>query len=199
MMGQRFGSLMALALVGFAAPAYAQTKLEWKLQEGDKFYLETVTTTKFKTKLMDQDQPTKQDVENKTIDRVEVMKKSGQEIVFKKTTESVKLKNKGEEINDPKEPAKRLEGAVLLITLNPSLKTVTKVEGVDEFIKKTFGAEAFYRTRKMSAGTWKTFFPSTCPASRLPLMRAGSETRVHRLDRWEPSQPRDNTRIKARR
>src|ERR1700730_4213059 len=126
-MGQRFGSMMALALLGLAAPAYAQTKLEWKLQEGDKFYLETVTTTKFKTKLMDQDQPTKQDVENKTIDRVEVMKKSGQEIVFKKTTESVKIKNKGEEINDPKEPAKRLEGAVLLNTLNPSLKTVTKV------------------------------------------------------------------------
>ena len=40
-----------LVLAGLALPVQAQTTLEWKFKEGDKFYAEVVTTIKQKITL----------------------------------------------------------------------------------------------------------------------------------------------------
>src|SRR5438067_1226448 len=41
-----------LAMGTVAVPASAQVQLQWKLKDGDKFYLETTSTTKQTMKLM---------------------------------------------------------------------------------------------------------------------------------------------------
>src|SRR5881628_1560777 len=45
-MGTRTWAAALLALAGLGMPAYGQTTLEWKFKQGDKYYVEEISTVK---------------------------------------------------------------------------------------------------------------------------------------------------------
>jgi hypothetical protein len=119
-----------------AVPAQAQVRLQWKLNEGDKFYLETTGTIKQTMKLMGN--PIDQQFETTAVDSYKVVKKAADQIVLEKKIESMKVNATGQGAEQAKQSAQKVTGAVFMLTLDPRSNTITKVEGVTEFIKKAF-------------------------------------------------------------
>jgi hypothetical protein len=136
-MWQRFWLGGLLVLGGLATPVHGQVKLEWKFKEGDKFYLESVNTTKHTMKIGGR--VNNQDVENTTVDSYEVVKTDADQIVLKKTVESVDAKTSGLGAEEAASAAKKMKGAVFMVTVDPRRSVVTKVEGVEEYVKKITG------------------------------------------------------------
>src|SRR5713101_1410508 len=125
-----------LVIGALAVPAQAQVQLQWKLNEGDRFYLESTGTTKQTMKIMGT--PIQQEFDTTTVDSYKVVKKTADEIVLEKRVEAMKVKATGQGAEAADQIAQRVKGAVFTVTLDPRTNTVTKVEGVAEFVKKVF-------------------------------------------------------------
>jgi hypothetical protein len=125
-----------LATGALAVPAPAQVQLQWKLKDGDKFYLETTGTTKQTMKFMGN--PIEQAFETTTVDSYKVVKKAADQIILEKKSESMKVNATGQGAEQAKQSAQKVTGAIFTLTLDPRTNTVTKVEGATEFIKRVF-------------------------------------------------------------
>jgi hypothetical protein len=124
---------VALVLGGLAAPAYGQTKLEWKFKEGDKFYIENATKLKQTITVMGREM--KQDTDNTTVTRFEVKKRTSDQIVLEEKIVAVKVKNTGGFGGEAEKMAEQMKGATFTITLSPDGKLI-KQEGYDDLIKR---------------------------------------------------------------
>jgi hypothetical protein len=134
---QRQYWLTAVLLSGvLAVPAQAQVQLQWKLNQGDKFFLETTGTTKQTMKIMGN--PIEQEFNTTTVDSYKVVKKAPDQIVLEKRIESMKVKATGPGAEAADQSARKAKGAVFTLTLDPRTNTITKVEGVTEFVKKAY-------------------------------------------------------------
>src|SRR5436190_23079821 len=86
----RLGAILALAT--FVLPAHAQVQMEWKLKEGDKFFLETVSM--LKQQMRTQGKEMKQDLELTTVFALTVEKKNPDNTaVLEQKIEAVTSKN----------------------------------------------------------------------------------------------------------
>ncbi|OAI53058.1 hypothetical protein AYO44_16320 [Planctomycetaceae bacterium SCGC AG-212-F19] len=124
---------MVLALaIGLVGPAQAQVKLEWKFTQGDKFYMENVTSLKQVMEIMGQKVP--MDTVNTTVSSFKVLKAAPDEVVLEQKIESVKIKA-AQGAAPQAQVAEKMTGSVFKVTLNGKGE-VTKLEGFDELIKK---------------------------------------------------------------
>jgi hypothetical protein len=129
--------LAAILLIGaFDTPARAQVQLQWKFKEGDKFYLETTGTTKQTMTIMGN--PLEQQFDTVTVDSYRVARKAADQIILEKKIEAMKVKATGPGAELASQSAEKVKGAVFTLTLDPRTNTITKVQGVAEFIKKAF-------------------------------------------------------------
>jgi hypothetical protein len=132
----RLGAILALAL--FALPAHAQVQMEWKLKEGDKFFLETVST--LKQQMRTQGKEMKQDLEMTTVFSLAVQKKNADNTaVLEQKIESLSVKNAaGQAAGTDEKFNQQLVGAAFKVTLSPRGE-VAKFEGYDDLVKKLAG------------------------------------------------------------
>jgi hypothetical protein len=130
------GAILTLAL--FVLPAHAQVQMEWKLKEGDKFFLETVSN--LKQQMRTQGKEMKQDQDLTTVFALSVEKKNPDNTaVLEEKIETLIVKNAGglaagtdEKFNQ------QLLGTAFKVTLNPRGEVV-KFEGYDDLVKKLAG------------------------------------------------------------
>jgi hypothetical protein len=127
------GLLLAAAVL----PARAQTTLEWKFKDGDKFYIEAVTDTKQTVTVGDK--TTTPGSTYTTVSSIVVRKADGGYRV-EQTIEGVKVKpNKADDPTAVVESrfANQLKGATFKFTISPSGKITSKgVEGYEELLTK---------------------------------------------------------------
>jgi hypothetical protein len=129
--------LLWLAVV---LPAPAQTTLEWKFEDGKKFFVEAVTTTKQKITIGDK--TTESESTFTTVSSFVIKKAEGGYSVDQ-TIEGVKVKTNKD--NDPTVAlvsrfANQLKGTQFHFTMSPSGKiTSPKLEGYNDLIKKLSG------------------------------------------------------------
>jgi hypothetical protein len=145
-MPQRFWIGAVLALGVLALPTFSQAQqvqLEWKVKEGDKFFLETVSSFKQSMKTLGKE--LKQDREDTVVYSVTVAKKNADNsVVLDEKIESVSVKNTGGPAGVPAAEDKfnqQLKDAVFHVTLTPRGE-VTKFDGYDELVKKITGDDA---------------------------------------------------------
>jgi hypothetical protein len=133
--------LAAVLLSGaLAVPGQAQVQLQWKWTEGEKFFLETKGTTKQTMKVMGN--PIEQQFDTTTVDSYKVIKKTPDQIILEKRIESMQVKATGPGADLADQSAQKAIGAVFTLTLDPRTNTITRVEGVSEFVKKAFSDNA---------------------------------------------------------
>jgi hypothetical protein len=159
--------MTVLIAVASTVPLYGQTKLEWKLKEGDIFYLETVVTSK--QSITSGGKTVKQDLNSTTVTGFTVKKKTAEGgYVLEQKIESVKIKTAGGFGQGVEKLAKKMKGALLTLTLDKNMK-VAGLEGYEDLVKKIAGddsdaADAFRlmvpeETYKMAAGLVFGFLP----------------------------------------
>jgi hypothetical protein len=125
-----------LILAGASLPVQAQTKLEWKFTEGEKFYLEEVTDQKMTMGVMGQEfkinsKTTK--VTSYTVKRV-----AGAVTTMEMKIESVEAKTDNAQFGGGMDKMQeKFQGATFTFTLQNG--KVSKLEGFDEFVKKLVG------------------------------------------------------------
>ncbi len=132
---RRSAVAVVCVLAGLAVPAYGQTKLEWKLKEGDRFYLENASLLNqtIKTGGME----VKQDMDQTVVSLFTVKKRNADNsLLIEQKVETVRLKTNGPV---PPKAAQALEGAVFTFTLTPRWE-VTRFTGYDDLIKKLTNA-----------------------------------------------------------
>jgi hypothetical protein len=118
------------------APAQAQVQLQWKLNEGDRFYLETTSTTVQTLKIMGT--PVEQKFETRAVDGYKVTRKTADQIILEKKIESIRVNATGPGADPAAESLRKSKGAVFVLTFDPHTNTITKLEGVTDFIQKAF-------------------------------------------------------------
>jgi hypothetical protein len=130
------GLLLAAAVL----PARAQTALEWKFKDGEKFYIEAVTDTR--QTITAGDKTTNSGSTFTTVSSVVVKKADGGYRV-ELTVEDVKVKsNKPDDatVTTASRFANQLKGASFKFTISPSGKITSKtIEGYDDLVKKLGG------------------------------------------------------------
>jgi Family of unknown function (DUF6263) len=128
-------------LLTAALTAQAQTTLEWKFKEGDKFYMEAVTEVKQKVALGDKPAVTI-DTTYTTISSFVVKKAKADSYTLERTIEGVQVKSS--KPDDPATPvvsrwANLPKKASFTFTIDPSGKIIGKLDGYDELMKKFSG------------------------------------------------------------
>ncbi|HLN29512.1 MAG TPA: DUF6263 family protein [Gemmataceae bacterium] len=153
------GATLALGLASVSASG--QVEPSWKLKEGDQFFLQTNNQLRQTTKIS---QETVISEDTLTVERFKVLKKDANRLVFEKTILARKVKSgvKGpaagsatEKSLDEKhaEISKKIEGSACTITMDANLGKVIDVQGVDEFVARTFGDKpALEKTLAASLG-----------------------------------------------
>jgi hypothetical protein len=128
-----------LVFASLASPAFGQgaTKLQWKFTEGDKFYVEDVSSMKQKLEFMGN--KTEQSMKTTMITSYTVKKSGGgtggtDGAVLLQKIEAVTVKSEAGLGGDLDKVMEKLKGATFTITLGPAGK-ITKFEGYTEFIK----------------------------------------------------------------
>jgi hypothetical protein len=130
-----------LLLLGAVLPAPAQTTLEWKFKEGDKFYIEAVTDTKQTVTVGEK--PTSLASTYTTVSQFEVQKAAAGAYTLKQTVVGVQVKS-----NKPDDPvmstisrfAAQFKGTTFTFTMAPNGTITSKtLEGYDDLIKKLTG------------------------------------------------------------
>jgi len=121
-----------LVFGGMTVPAYGQVKMEWKFNEGDKFYVEDVSTMKQKIEFMGKGFD--QTLKTTMVTSYTVKKKTGSDVVLEQKIEGVDVKSMGGLGGDMDKMMEKLKGATFTITLGKDGK-ITKFEGYDAFIK----------------------------------------------------------------
>jgi hypothetical protein len=135
----RYGLGVILVLVVVALPARAQVALDWKLKEGDRFYLLTESTFNQVMELPGKEggKEIKQEITQTAVLQFYVEKKTPDgNYTIKQTIEGLMVKGgagAGTPVSDDK-----IQGASFTLTLNPKLEVV-KLEGYSDFIKKLAG------------------------------------------------------------
>ncbi len=129
-----------LLLLAVVLPAPAQTALEWKFKEGDKFYVEAVTNVKQAVTVGDK--TSSSDSTFTTVSRFEVKKADANAYALEQTIEGVQVKSS--KADDPTVAivsrfANLLKGATFKFTLSASGKISGSLEGYDDLIKKLSG------------------------------------------------------------
>ncbi len=130
----------AVVLLAAVLPARAQTALEWKFKDGDKFYIEAVTDTKQSVTIAD-----KTTASNSTFTTVSsfVVKKAADGYDVEETIEGVKVTS--DKTDDPtlgvrSRFANQLKGSKFKFTISPTGKVTSKgIEGYDDLIKRLSG------------------------------------------------------------
>jgi hypothetical protein len=128
-----------LILAVMAVPARGQVKLEWKLKEGDKFYLEEITALKQNTKFMGMD--IRHELNQTRITRFTVLKKNNDNsYLLEQKIETVRAKRGSTSGKADVRMVQQLQGATFKVTLNPKMH-VTKFEGYEAQVKKMSNKE----------------------------------------------------------
>jgi hypothetical protein len=133
-----FGILFVFALT--VLPARAQVQLEWKLKEGDAFFLQTESKFVQVLELAGKEagKDIKQEIQQTTLLQFKVEKKDEKTgvLTVRQTVEGLMVKGgTGASVADDK-----LQGATFTFTLSPPPKmTVDNFQGYAEFIKKASG------------------------------------------------------------
>jgi len=123
-----------LVFGGLSVPAYGQVKLEWKFNEGDKFYVEDVSTMKQKIGFMGKD--IDQTLKTTMVTSYTVKKKTGSDVVvLEQKIEGVDVKSMGGIGGETDKMMEKLKGAKFTITLNLKDGKITAFEGYEDFIK----------------------------------------------------------------
>jgi len=136
-MSQRCWLGVLLLAGATAVPAQAQVTLEWKLKTGDKFFLEKVVTSKEAVKFAGQDVLTEK--EETARDSFKVTQANDDAIVLERKIESAKIKAQGPGAEILDKLSEKKVGCLFTVSVNPRQRKVTKVEGVEAFLQKTFG------------------------------------------------------------
>jgi hypothetical protein len=119
-----------------AAPAQAQVKMEWKLKEGDSFYVETVNKMKMSMEFMGKN--IDQNMTQTILMKLTVKKKTPDSVTLETKYESVKSKQEGGFMPGGMNMDEKMEGAAFTFTMDNAGK-VTKFEGYEDFIKRLIG------------------------------------------------------------
>src|SRR5438132_2009829 len=140
-MGSR-ALLAAVCLLGGAlGSAQGQTRLEWKLKEGDRFFVEVVNTLKGTTKLDAQEY--KAEMEITAVESYKVLRSDATGIVLEKTILARKFKSSSSEMEKQAElVARKLQGDVLTISFDAAMQKVTRIEGMRDYMKRLLGDES---------------------------------------------------------
>jgi hypothetical protein len=127
-----------LLIFALATPAFGQgaTKLQWKFKEGDKFWVEDISSMKQKVEFMGQKM--EQSMKTTMVTSYTI-KKAGSEggtdgTVLTQKIEAVTVKSEGGLGGDLEKVMEKLKGATFTLTLGPAGK-ITKFDGYNEFIK----------------------------------------------------------------
>jgi len=133
----QYAFLVPVMLSAAALPARAQVALDWKLKEGDRFYLVTESTFNQVMELPGKEagKEIKQEITQTAVLQFLVEKKlpdGGYSI--KQTIECLMIKGGA----NPPVTDDKIQGAKFTLTLNPKLEVV-KLEDYNEFIKKLAG------------------------------------------------------------
>jgi hypothetical protein len=132
-MVRRFSAGAVLLLLAAAAPAAAQTTLQLKFKQGDKFYMEEVNTVRQTIDYMGKQTST---IETTTVYGFTVQKADKDGTVLQQKIESMKVKTDGSgQTADMDKMGPLFKGTTFTITLDPSGR-VTKFEGYEDMIKK---------------------------------------------------------------
>ena len=86
--------------------------------------------------------PIEQQFDTITVDSYKVVKKTPDQVILEKRIESVQVKATGPGADLADQSAQEAKGAVFTLTLDPRTNTITKVEGVSEFVKRAFSDNA---------------------------------------------------------
>jgi hypothetical protein len=122
-----------LVLAGASLPAHAQTKLEWKFNEGEKFYIEDVTDQKVSMSLMGQD--IKMASKTTQVTSYTVKRKAGDAVTMEMKIESIDVKAENNPLGGGMDKfQEKFQGATFTFTLENG--KVTKLDGFDAFLKK---------------------------------------------------------------
>jgi hypothetical protein len=135
----RYGIGVMIALCVAALPARAQVALDWKLKEGDRFYLLTESTFNQVMEIPGKEagKEIKQDITQIAVLQFYVEKKTPDgNYTIKQTIEGLMVK--GASTNPVID--EKIQGANFTLTLNPKLEVV-KLEGYADFLKKLAGDE----------------------------------------------------------
>jgi hypothetical protein len=135
------GAAAGVMLLAAALPALAQTTLEWKFKEGEKFYVEAVTETKQTVTIAGKS--TTVGATYTTVSQFEVKKAAADSYTLEQTLTGVQVKS-----NKPDDPitavlsryAAQAKGSTFTFTL-ASAGTITSktLEGYDDFVKRLSG------------------------------------------------------------
>src|SRR5262245_10655360 len=137
-----------LVFSGLSVPAYGQVNMEWKFNEGDKFYVEDVSTMKQKIGFMGKD--IDQTQKTTMVTSYTVKKKTGNEVVLEQKIEGVDVKVMGGLGGDLDKMMEKLKGAKFTLTLNVKEGKIIKFDGYEDFIKQlTEGNEEVGKFIKM--------------------------------------------------
>jgi hypothetical protein len=118
-----------------AAPAYGQVKMQWKFNEGEKFYVEDKSTMKQKVEF--QGKQFDQTVKTTMVTQYEVKKVAGDTVTLHQKFIGVDVQSQGGFGGDMDKFMEKLKGAAFTITLKGN--KITKFEGFDDFIKELAG------------------------------------------------------------
>jgi len=125
---------VVLVLGGLAAPAPGQggTMMQWKFKEGQTFYVESVSTMKFKADFQGKTYEHTQKTKMVTSYKVEKVTPEGTVLVQK--IEGLEAKSEGSFGTDLEKLTEKLKQATFTFTLSKDNK-ITKFDGYDAFIK----------------------------------------------------------------
>lgn len=140
---QRCWIVAVLALAAVAAPAHAQVTLEWKFKEGEKFFLQTVTTLHQGMKVNGKD--LRRDDEVTLLFSVVVQKVNpDRSAVLEQKVTEVAVRNRGGPTAGPPAEDKfnqQIRGVAFHLTVTPQ-GTVTRVDDVEGLLKRLAGEDA---------------------------------------------------------
>lgn len=125
---------LVLACFTFVAlPVHGQTTLEWKLKEGDKFFMKNVTITKQTVEVAGQKTP--MGSTQTTISSMTVLKKTADTVVLRQQVEEQLMQAEGPAAAVQQRAAQLMKGAVMTFTLDTKGR-VTKFEGYEELVQR---------------------------------------------------------------
>ncbi len=126
-------TLTLLMLAGLGLPAQAQTKMEWKFTEGEKFYIEEVSDQKQQITVMGQD--IKMASKTTNISSYTVKRVAGNAVTMEMKVEFMEVKSDGNQFGGGMEKMQeKMQGATFTFTLEGG--KITKFQGHAEFLKK---------------------------------------------------------------